>query len=170
MQLPWDEHFAEIVMPAWQDYLETEASLSQAILADDEAVSKRSASPMHRLCRSVGLSVRPHRIEPGSRLSSASLFGSVSKRMVEPTSANHPVPNIAAVRFAVLPVSAWALSLMALSLRFRSPAPIHSSHGCPYQRATFPYRSADPEIPIGSRRSTPFPAGGPGADGRRHQD
>jgi len=31
MQLPWDEHFLEIVIPAWQAYLAAERKLSEAI-------------------------------------------------------------------------------------------------------------------------------------------
>jgi len=31
MQLPWDEHFFEIVLPAWQAYLSSETALSTAV-------------------------------------------------------------------------------------------------------------------------------------------
>ena len=37
MQLPWDEHFFEIVIPAWQAYLAAEARLSVAAQGDDQA-------------------------------------------------------------------------------------------------------------------------------------
>jgi hypothetical protein len=35
MQLPWDEHFREIVIPAWQAYLQAEQRLTGAFAADD---------------------------------------------------------------------------------------------------------------------------------------
>ena len=37
MQLGWDEHFPEIVIPAWQAYLRAEGRLSEAIVSSDEA-------------------------------------------------------------------------------------------------------------------------------------
>ena len=43
MQFEWDDHFAEIVLPAWQDYLQAERGLSQATYADD-AARRRAAS------------------------------------------------------------------------------------------------------------------------------
>jgi hypothetical protein len=42
MQLPWDEHFYEIVIPAWQAYLAAEGRLTDAINAKNEVASKRS--------------------------------------------------------------------------------------------------------------------------------
>lgn len=36
MQLPWDEHFAQIVMPAWQSYLASEVQLTNAVNSEDE--------------------------------------------------------------------------------------------------------------------------------------
>jgi hypothetical protein len=42
MQLPWDEHFYEIVVPAWQAYLAAENRLTDAINAKDENASKRA--------------------------------------------------------------------------------------------------------------------------------
>jgi len=35
MQLPWDEHFAEIVLPAWQAYLNSESALTAATQSND---------------------------------------------------------------------------------------------------------------------------------------
>lgn len=35
MQLPWDEHFHEIVIPAWQAYLRAEQCLTEAYAAED---------------------------------------------------------------------------------------------------------------------------------------
>ena len=41
MQLPWDEHFHEIVVPAWQVYLAAEARLSDAVgRGDDERIKR----------------------------------------------------------------------------------------------------------------------------------
>lgn len=34
MQLPWDEHFEKIVVPAWQAYLNAESRLTDAVLAE----------------------------------------------------------------------------------------------------------------------------------------
>ena len=42
MQLPWDEHFYEIVIPAWQAYLEAETRLTDAIHVKNEGASKRA--------------------------------------------------------------------------------------------------------------------------------
>jgi hypothetical protein len=42
MQLPWDEHFYEIVIPAWQAYLRAECRLTDAIDARDEEATKRA--------------------------------------------------------------------------------------------------------------------------------
>ena len=42
MQLPWDEHFYEIVIPAWQAYLTAESRLTDAINARNEEASKRA--------------------------------------------------------------------------------------------------------------------------------
>jgi len=42
MQLPWDEHFYEIVIPAWQAYLEAETRLTNAINAKNGEASKRA--------------------------------------------------------------------------------------------------------------------------------
>jgi hypothetical protein len=42
MQLPWDEHFHEIVIPAWQAYLRAEMRLTDAFRANDEASLKRA--------------------------------------------------------------------------------------------------------------------------------
>lgn len=42
MQLPWDEQFNEIVIPAWQAYLGAEGRLTDAIQAKDEEASKRA--------------------------------------------------------------------------------------------------------------------------------
>jgi hypothetical protein len=42
MQLPWDEHLREIVIPAWQAYLSAEHRLTQAVLAKDEAATERA--------------------------------------------------------------------------------------------------------------------------------
>lgn len=42
MQLPWDEHFYEIVLPAWQAYLASESDLTAAVNADDEAAAVRA--------------------------------------------------------------------------------------------------------------------------------
>jgi hypothetical protein len=36
MQLPWDEHFHEIVIPAWQAYRAAERRLSEAVMTGDE--------------------------------------------------------------------------------------------------------------------------------------
>jgi hypothetical protein len=42
MQLPWDEHFREIVIPAWQAYLGAEQRLSDAVIAEDERRADRA--------------------------------------------------------------------------------------------------------------------------------
>lgn len=43
MQLPWDDHFFEIVVPAWQTYLLAETELSQASISkDSERISRAS--------------------------------------------------------------------------------------------------------------------------------
>jgi hypothetical protein len=42
MQPPWDEHFDEIVIPAWQAYLAAEGRLTDAINAKNENASKRA--------------------------------------------------------------------------------------------------------------------------------
>lgn len=42
MQLPWDEHFHEIVIPAWQAYLRAESRLTDASRARDEGSLKRA--------------------------------------------------------------------------------------------------------------------------------
>lgn len=42
MQLQWDEHFLEIVVPAWQDYLGAETNLSSAINGGTD-ILKRAA-------------------------------------------------------------------------------------------------------------------------------
>lgn len=42
MQLPWDEHFYEIVIPAWQSYVAAEHRLTDAINAGNEEGSRRA--------------------------------------------------------------------------------------------------------------------------------
>jgi len=42
MQLPWDEHFYEIVIPAWQAYHAAEGRLTDAIKAKNEEAAKRA--------------------------------------------------------------------------------------------------------------------------------
>jgi hypothetical protein len=42
MQLPWDEHFHEIVMPAWQAYLRSETRLTEAASSGDDGSVKRA--------------------------------------------------------------------------------------------------------------------------------
>jgi hypothetical protein len=42
VQLPWDEHFYEIVIPAWQAYLTAEGRLTDAINSNNEDASKRA--------------------------------------------------------------------------------------------------------------------------------
>jgi hypothetical protein len=42
MQLPWDEHFHEIVVPAWLAYLSAERRLTEAISTSTEELIKRS--------------------------------------------------------------------------------------------------------------------------------
>jgi hypothetical protein len=42
MQLPWDEHFFEIVIPAWQAYLRAERELSHAVASKDEGRINRA--------------------------------------------------------------------------------------------------------------------------------
>lgn len=51
MQLPWDEHFIEIVVPAWQEYLASEAQLTEAITANAAA---RAASARYNALRQGG--------------------------------------------------------------------------------------------------------------------
>jgi len=51
MQLPWDEHFFEIVLPAWQAYLASEADLTSATNSGDEAASSRAR---YRALREAG--------------------------------------------------------------------------------------------------------------------
>jgi hypothetical protein len=42
MQLPWDEHLLEIVIPAWQAYLRAEERLTEAINDANTEVSRRA--------------------------------------------------------------------------------------------------------------------------------
>jgi hypothetical protein len=42
MQLPWDEHFQQIVIPSWQAYLAAEGRLTDAINAKSEEAAKRA--------------------------------------------------------------------------------------------------------------------------------
>jgi hypothetical protein len=42
MQLPWDEHFYEIVIPAWQAYLTAEGRLTDAIDSSNDDASRRA--------------------------------------------------------------------------------------------------------------------------------
>lgn len=42
MQLPWDEHFFEIVLPAWQAYRAAEAALTAATNSGDESAAARA--------------------------------------------------------------------------------------------------------------------------------
>ena len=42
MQFPWDEHFHEIVIPAWQAYLRAENRLTDATRARDEGALTRA--------------------------------------------------------------------------------------------------------------------------------
>lgn len=42
MQLPWDEHFYEIVIPAWQAYLAAEHRLTVAINSGSDVASRRA--------------------------------------------------------------------------------------------------------------------------------
>jgi hypothetical protein len=42
VQLPWDEHFHEIVIPAWQAYLRSETRLTAAANARDDGALKRA--------------------------------------------------------------------------------------------------------------------------------
>lgn len=42
MQLPWNEHLFEIVLPAWQAYLTSESELTAAVISDDEAAAVRA--------------------------------------------------------------------------------------------------------------------------------
>jgi hypothetical protein len=43
VQLPWDEHFYEIVIPAWREYLLAESRLTDAVNAGDEQTISRGA-------------------------------------------------------------------------------------------------------------------------------
>jgi len=51
MQLPWDEHFFEIVLPAWQAYQWAEDELTAAIRADDAPACSRAR---YRALREAG--------------------------------------------------------------------------------------------------------------------
>jgi hypothetical protein len=42
MQLPWDEHFLEIVIPAWQAYRISEQRLTEAVVAKDESLAAKA--------------------------------------------------------------------------------------------------------------------------------
>jgi hypothetical protein len=42
VQLPWDEHFYEIVIPAWRAYLTAEGRLTDAINSNNEDASRRA--------------------------------------------------------------------------------------------------------------------------------
>jgi hypothetical protein len=42
MQLPWDEHFKEIVIPAWQAYLNAEQRLTEVNATSTEQLIRRS--------------------------------------------------------------------------------------------------------------------------------
>ncbi len=49
MQLEWDEHFREIVLPAWQEYLQSETQLSNAVkAADGQALQQASYVALRR--------------------------------------------------------------------------------------------------------------------------
>ncbi len=51
MQLPWDEHFFEIVLPAWQAYLVSEAELTVAVTSGNETAAARAR---YRALREAG--------------------------------------------------------------------------------------------------------------------
>jgi len=51
MQLPWDEHFFEIVLPAWQAYLASESELTAAVSSGDEMAAARAR---YRALREAG--------------------------------------------------------------------------------------------------------------------
>lgn len=51
MQLPWDEHFFEIVLPAWQAYLASESELTASVISGDEAAARRAR---YRALREAG--------------------------------------------------------------------------------------------------------------------
>jgi hypothetical protein len=51
MQLPWDEHLYEIVLPAWQAYRSSEVELTSALRSGDEAASSRAR---YRALREAG--------------------------------------------------------------------------------------------------------------------
>jgi hypothetical protein len=38
MELEWDEHFAEIVLPAWQDYLQAERVCCRSLKVDQRCL------------------------------------------------------------------------------------------------------------------------------------
>lgn len=42
MQLPWDEHFAEIVIPAWQAYLQAESRFTEALAGGSESQIRKA--------------------------------------------------------------------------------------------------------------------------------
>lgn len=42
LQLPWDEHLREIVIPLWQVYLAAEHRLTQATRANDKTATGRA--------------------------------------------------------------------------------------------------------------------------------
>src|ERR1700712_4091246 len=42
MQLPWDEHFYEIVIPAWQAYRSAERHPTEAVLSKDDVLASRA--------------------------------------------------------------------------------------------------------------------------------
>ncbi len=51
MQLPWDEHLFEIVLPAWQAYLRSEVDLTSALMSGDDVASSRAR---YRALREAG--------------------------------------------------------------------------------------------------------------------
>jgi hypothetical protein len=42
VQLPWDEHFYEIVISGWQAYLTAEQRLTEAVHSGNEELSRRA--------------------------------------------------------------------------------------------------------------------------------
>lgn len=87
MQLPWDEHFFEIVIPAWRAYLAAESRLSEATVAGDDGAIKRAGYDalreggaasiyLHHFAEIIWRA-RPHWI-PGSISSVSDLRGWVS--------------------------------------------------------------------------------------------
>jgi len=83
MQLPWDEHFHEIVIPAWQAYLRSETRLTEAFNAQDAGAVERAGYEALR--------------EGGAAIIYLHHFAEIVRR-AQPTWAHGKIGSLAALR------------------------------------------------------------------------